>query len=165
MKTLILSSIPILIAIIAWFAALYQVKSNIISNARINWTNNLRDLVSEYIVTSKTTVLLVNNIKNKVLNLGEDHINKIIENNYSIYLNESNKTEIIGNKILLLLNPKYPDHKIIINSINEVYKYLEFEDINNLDKNIIEPFLQDIIEASQRIIDNEWQKSKTLFKI
>ncbi|WP_313094258.1 hypothetical protein [Empedobacter sp.] len=165
MKTLILSSIPVLIAIIAWFAALYQVKSNIISNARINWTNNLRDLVSEYIVSSKTTVLLITNISKKALRAGEDKIYEVIENNYENYLIESNKTEITGNKILLLLNPKYPEHKIIINSINEVYKYLEFEDINDIDKNKIEPFLQDIIDASQRIIDCEWQKSKRLFKI
>lgn len=167
-------SIPILIAFIAGFVALVQVKLNVISNARIRWNENLRDTLSEYITMASYSVTALRNVnyykeeytkaqKNGEKELALKELKERREEWYMNYVNANNKSNILGDKSIMYLNSSEEYHKKIEDAIKEIVEYMdntEFEKISNRD---IQPILENIRDYSKIIFKKEWKKSKKIF--
>lgn len=152
--------IPIIVVVIAGLLALCQVKANIISSARIEWTQNLR----------KTLSLFLSEVMNINLHLREmassyDSSNKdeFREKYIKQYDNFKKVNEYACQIKLFLNNQKEKDHRdlqvYIEKYVDKATKDKEFDDIDYLDdmQNII-------IETSQKILKQAWEDAKT-FKL
>lgn len=164
---LVANSITILLALIAGFIALYQVKSNIISSSRIKWIDNLRIAISNY---STEIVNCAYIVINSPLQL--DYITdpkereSYAEESYNRYINSSNKADIFANQIKLYLNSKEEKHQKIEELINEIGIYIHNqEDVSKIEKEVVYEYVDEIIQLSKIIFKEEWEKSKKIFKI
>ncbi len=157
--------ITISLALIAALIALHQVKSNIISSARITWIENLRNSISEYTIGASNCIVLLKNMLSKCDGKSKEEAFKIIENDYSIYFKEMKETDVLANKILLYLNSKEELHREIEELIKKISKNTHQANPKEIDSDEIEADIDKIIEKSKLIFSKEWTKSKKLFKI
>ena len=152
--------LPILVALLAGFLALLQVKANIISSARIEWTQNLRKLISQYI---SEIMILIYNLREvtRLYDIGKTEEAKVIYDNQT---DSFKKVLDLGTEIKLFLNnKKESNHSDLQAYIEEYYEKATHSKTNSqldqLDK------LQDkIITKSQEILKQAWEDAKT-FKI
>ncbi len=150
------NGITILIALIAGSVALFQVKSNIISSARIKWIESLRTSISELYETSLATALI--QVNRKMTNENSDE-------NYNKYVNAHSKFFILSNKIKMQLNLKEDEHKQLENLIDKVELLLDPKNKDSIDQDIVESELKEIVKISRKIFKKEWNKSKRVFRI
>lgn len=162
---LLTNGLTIILALIAAIIALYQVKSNIISNARITWIENLRNAITDYTVEVLSYVVIIHNIMNKAKGKSNDEIKNIVKKEYQLCFDSLKKIDILGKKILLYLNSEEKEHKKIETKIKNIRTNLIKDHIQKLGKDKIESDIQEIIETSKCIFKKEWTKSKKLFKI
>jgi len=162
---LITNGITIFLALTAALIALYQVKSNIISSARITWIENLRDAISNYTVEVSNCATILENTMDEGKGRSDDEIEKILKDNYHLYFVSSSKSNILAHKIYLYLNSQEDDHKEIEILIKKISNHLHKTHLKELNKDEIEVDVEKIISISKRIFKKEWTKSKKLFKI
>jgi len=152
--------VPILVAFLAGLLALLQVKANIISTARIEWTQSLRGNLSCFLSEAK---ILNVNLK-IVIKLLENDEKKRAQKFYEENLENLKKTHEYGTQIKLFLNNEdEKEHqelqdlvKEYLQNINIDSQDFEYEKINTLE------VLQDqIIENSQKILKQAWEDAKT----
>lgn len=150
------NSIIIIVALIAGSVALFQVKSNIISTARIKWIESLRISISELYAAALKTALIQTNRK-KLGTIGSDEYNK--------YVDEHSKFFILSNRIKMQLNIKEDYHKQLEELINKVEIILDPKNKDSIDQDNVELELKEIVKISSIIFKNEWDKSKRVFTI
>jgi hypothetical protein len=157
--------LTILLALIAGLIALYQVKSNVISSARITWIENLRLTLSEYCVVVIDTATLKEKYQILIDNKEkEKKFDEKFEELKSDVFNNNSKMHKLGKKALLYLNSSNPNHKEIETSINEIFKHLNEKEIKNINIKLLEEKTDIIISTSKQVFREEWKKSKRLFR-
>lgn len=148
------NGITILLALIAGLVALYQVKSNIVSSARIKWIEELRHEISQLYNDSLSTILYWGNFtKTKA---AEDY------NKYDL---AHSNFFILSNRIRMKLNLTEEGHSNLNDRLNEIESMLEAENIETHSQEDVEVILKQIVVISRQIFKLEWDKSKKVFKI
>ncbi|PHR47036.1 MAG: hypothetical protein COA32_08930 [Fluviicola sp.] len=153
---LLKNSITILIALLAGFIALLQVKSNIISSARIKWLETLRVDLSELYSSSLNTVHYFQRANENTGDI-KNEANVKYENNHS-------RCNILVHKIIMNLNPKEREHKKLIDLVNKIDEIIDSDSIENSSQTELEKILKEIVTQSRLVFKPEWDKSKRLFK-
>jgi hypothetical protein len=148
------NSITIIIALMAGLVALYQVKSNIVSSARIKWIEELRQEISQLYNESLGTILYWGTYANSRIN-----------QDYEKYDSAHSNFFILSNRIKMKLNISESDHKKLNDQIEKIEKMLDPENIEKYKQEDIEIILKEIVELSRQIFKTEWDKSKKIFKI
>ena len=152
--------VPILVAFLAGLLALLQVKANIISTARIEWTQSLRGNLSCFL--SEAKVLNVN-LKIVVKHLDNGEKGKA-QKHYEESLENFKKTHEYGIQIKLFLNnQKENEHRELQDLVKKYFKNVDIDSCDfELDKiNILEELQDQIIENSQKILKQAWEDAKT----
>jgi hypothetical protein len=148
------NSITILIALIAGMVALYQVKSNIVSSARIKWIEELRHEISQLYNDSLGTILYWG-----IYNESKENVD------YDKYDLAHSNFFILSNRIKMKININEEKHKELDQIIMEVAQMLEPEEIEKYKQEDIEIKLKKIVIISREIFKKEWDRSKRIFKI
>ncbi|RFC54985.1 hypothetical protein [Brumimicrobium aurantiacum] len=159
-KTNFKDYLPILVALIAGLLALFQVKANIISSARIEWTQNLRKIVSQYL----SEIMILNYNLRIVLDLGEKGKEQEAKDLYNKQTESFKKVFEYGNQIKLFLNnKKETEHSELQDCIQEYFnKATHGKGSTEIDE--LETMQEEIIFKSQQILKQSWEDAKT-FKI
>lgn len=161
--TLLTNFVTILIALLAGLVALYQVKSNIISDARIKWIESLREEISNYCMEIENA----NNSKNTLFDERKGkkglELESIIDKFYEPYEKSNLKALKVQSKVFLYLNSEKPKHKEIEDLMN--LNSLLLLDIDNFNRLEIKSNVSKIVFISKEIFTEEWKKSKEIFKI
>lgn len=152
--------LPILVALLAGLLALFQVKANIISSARIEWTQNLRKVVSQYL----SEIIFLNYNLREVLKLYNENKKQEAKNLYDKQADSVKKVNEYGNQVKLFLNnKKETEHFELQKSIEKYYEKATHgkysKEIDELDK-----MEKQIISKSQEILKQSWEDAKT-FKL
>lgn len=149
--------ITIVIALLAGMIALYQVKSNVISTARIKWMDDLRNNLSEVCDSAMDTSLnFSNHIDNEKENLYDD---------YEKYLLSYSKFTIASSKTILLLDSENNIHSQIETLIEDIDVMLDDENIEETTQDELSTKLDEIIKLSKQVFKKEWKRSKKVFKL
>jgi len=154
------NGITIIMALLAGLIALYQVKSNVISNARMKWMEELRTSLSELCDSAARTLLNYNNYLK-----GQELADKDYRDDYDRYMNSFSKFNILRGKVKLLLDPDNDKHIQIEELINDVSHKISNEKINITPSTELSAKLASIIELSKQIFKEEWKRSKKVFKL
>lgn len=149
--------LPLLVALLAGLLALFQVKANIISSARIEWTQNLRKVVSQYL--AEITILNYN--LRQVFELHNEGKEEEAKKLYDNQVESFKKVNEFGNQIKLFLNnKKETDHSELQKCIEIYYnKATHRKDSNEIDE--LEKMENEIITKSQEILKQAWEDAKT----
>lgn len=153
--------ITIALALIAATIALYQVKLNIISSARINWIENLRATISEYCAEAEKITIILINMKDEGI---DDDVDNSLEKWYPEYSASADRYHSLAVKLRLYLNIKEVNHLEIETNVNAITYILEKKSIAEIKKNEVENHLNSILNASRLIFKQEWDRSKHVFK-
>jgi hypothetical protein len=146
--------ITILLALLAAFVALLQVKSNIISSSRIRWIDGLSDDISKLYNETLGTVLYF-----EIYKRDNDDIY------YTRYDNAHSNFFILSNKIKMRLDLKDKNHQKLIDLIDKIEIILEPENIVNHNQDSVEVHLKEIVVIARNIFNKEWDISKKIFQI
>ncbi|WP_437396648.1 hypothetical protein [Flagellimonas lutimaris] len=153
------SIITIIIALIAGLVALYQVKSNVVSSARIKWIEDLRSALCDYYDSAlRSTLYLESGDGFKKLGFSD-------ETAYTRYEEQHSKYHLNSNKIRMLLNPNEKSHANLIKIMDAIDKFYLIENVQDINQEKVEAKLKDIVEISREIMKTEWDKSKKIFSI
>jgi hypothetical protein len=155
--------IPIIATIIGGVIALFQVRGNTISSARITWIENFRIAISEYCVEIQNAILIMQNSLDRIRTEGPRYIqaDRIID--YNKYVDSHRKAKILAIKIKLYLHSKEIEHKEIEKEIDRHESIVEFKNISNINLVDFENDINKIIVNSKIIIKTEWEKAKSYF--
>ena len=152
--------VTIILALIAGSFAIYQMKVNIISSARIRWIEELRETLSKFYPVILDTILAWENRKLFIKTNDPKH-----NEYYAAYSLNITRYNSLSNKIKMLLNSNEPDHKAIENIIDKIDEQFDQDNINNASQKDIEMELKIIVNHSKSIFKKEWEKSKRVFKV
>lgn len=151
--------IPILLVIIAGLLALFQIKANIIASARIEWTQNLRKTISQFL----SEIMILNfNIK-RVLELIEEGKTTDAETLYNSQTDSFKKVHEYGNQIKLFLNNQKEKEHIELQELIEKYLKNSTHGIKAKEFSELEKLEQDIIKSSQKMLKQTWEDAKTFY--
>lgn len=150
------NSLTIIIALMAGLVALYQVKSNIVSTARIKWIETLKEDISNLYNCALSAVFFFT-----------ENINKNDNDLYHKYLEAHSKFYILSNKIKMQLNITETKHNDLNTLLDEIDAMLDggTGQLKNITQEQVEKKLRDIVIISRDIFKIEWEKSKKIFKI
>lgn len=159
-KSVFVQIIPILVALLAGLIALLQVKANIISTARVEWTQNLRNNISSFLAE---TEILNYNLR-EVLELNKQGNSTQAEALYKAQTENFKKVHNYGNQILLFLNNKKESQQkelqqLVVEYLNKSTHGKYSTEVDKLDE-----LQKDIISKSQDILKQAWEDAKT-FKL
>jgi len=157
LESVLKNGITILIALVAGFIALLQVKSNVISIARIKWMDDLRNNLGEVCDSAMDTSL---NFSNHMDNEKED-----LYDDYGKYLLSYSKFTIASSKTILLLDSESNIHSQIETLIEDIDVMLDDENIEETTQDEISTKLDEIIKLSKQVFKKEWKRSKKVFKL
>lgn len=161
---LVSNIVTIIIGLVAGFIALYQVKSNIISTARIKWIEGLREALSAFnaeVINCSTTIENIHHLQMK--DNAYDLANSAF---YSEYVRSSTELTKLASRIFLFLNSNEESHKAVENLVTEITDFFDEETaFVNFDGNPLIGLTKQITERSKLIFKVEWKKSKKIFRI
>lgn len=158
---LLKNSISIFLALIAGLFAIYQMKLNIITSARIKWNEDLRDAFSKLYSSSLEAHAAHKNYSN-ALSAG---ITADVNQHYAEYISNMSIFNASANKITMMLNSNEREHKDIEDTISLIDSMLTVSSIQTVTQIDIENELKKIVRNSKVIFKKEWEKSKRLFRI
>lgn len=136
--------IPYLIAgIISLIVALFTIRANVISRSRIQWIQNLRDTMADYLSFS----------------LSISEYNKQSENDKKLHISNIVRMRSKESKLKLLLNNKNEEaHSSLINAIDAYTTEMQnFDGSNQENVNILK---DNCIKLTQALLKTEWEKAK-----
>lgn len=181
MDQLLTNTITILIALIAAIVAIYQVKSNIISGARMTWISNLRELISSYCVLVSSLSVFIEGfiaklhsdpyISEKMKKAAKDgsdvgeEVNKVLHEYYKTFNDYQKQIHKLQIQISLHLDDSDKKQKILDRLLQAAnhYTIAEFDNKENLEKMRIT--LSGIEKISKEIFHAEQKKAKSFFRI
>lgn len=133
---------------------LAQVRANNISQARINWIQDLRNELSQF----NGEVAIINFYLRDVVKLTEKGKKENAEQLYNDQVERIKNARKYAFKIKLFLNKGENDHKELERLIDEYYKVaLENYSTVKSDFNIIS---DDILDISRKILKDAWEQAK-----
>ena len=156
--------IPVIVAIIGIRFAIYQLKLNAITQARIKWIENVRDLLSSIVSDINIVGMEYSDMeedlkeKEKILteiefDKYEEELEKKVDNIIKPYIHKGDRESF---QLQLYLNKSHPDHIQLIKLIDLLLD-LEWDD----DKKIqiqSSKVEEKIVELGGKIIQDEWDK-------
>lgn len=156
-KSIFIDLIPILVVLLAGLLALFQVKANIISTARIEWTQNLRLNISSFL--SETDILNYN--LREVLDLSNQGKTTEAKKLYDEQKENFKKVHNYGNQIILFLNNKEETQqkefqKLVSDYLNKSTHGKHSQDIDKL-----QSLQNEIVSKAQDILKRAWEDAKT----
>jgi len=146
------------LALLAGLIALYQVKANVISSARIKWIEEFKTNISEYIASFNEAVFAA---QIHLRSPDKDEMEY-----YNKYFNAINKNHILENKIRLNLNLKEKIYQDIDKDLNDIKDILDTQGISNIKDEVEEQVLlkfNSLAENTSKALKFEWDKSKKMF--
>lgn len=153
--------ISIFLALLAGLFAIYQMKLNIITSARIKWNEDLRDAFSKLYSSS----LEAHAAHRNYLTAFNASMPANANQHYSEYINNMSIFNASANKIMMMLNSNEREHKDIEDTISLIDSMLTVSSIRTVTQIDIENELKKIVRNSKVIFKKEWEKSKRLFRI
>lgn len=154
------------LALVAAFIALYQVKLNIISSARIRWIENLKENISEYcVIIEQIRIHKHYTVYHLSKTSDSDIKEKISEESYKEYTLKSAQLDILKNKILLNLNSDESLHKNIEAILNRLANITHSTNVSDEYDSEVGNLIDRLIEESKEVFKTEWKKTKRIFKI
>lgn len=156
-RSIFIDLIPILVALLAGLLALFQVKANIISTARIEWTQNLRINISSFL--SETEILNYNLRESLDLNHEgkTDEAKKLYDNQTENF----KKVHNFGNQIILFLNNKEETQQKELQALVTEYLNKSTHGKHSQDIDKLQSLQKDIVSKSQDILKQAWEDAKT----
>jgi hypothetical protein len=162
--------LPLLVASLTGVFALLQIRSNNITNARIKWLENLKQVLTDFI--SESTIFQLK----EGVSRGIEQSSQLIKpsENTQVYLNKINESiiehlKIIESKynlIILNLNPKENLHKKLetlldeyMNLFNQIPTQKSLENYNLLTRKM-SAHSDTIILLIRYVMKLEWEKTK-----
>lgn len=143
------------LALLAGLIALYQVKANVISNARIKWIDEFKTNVSEFISSTNESLYAYD------LHLKVDKAEK--EYFIMAYI-ATNKSHVFENKIRLNLNLQEPLHVSIGTQLDNVKKIMNNQKLKVEEKeDLVAQEFHHLASFTSKMIKLEWEKSKKMF--
>jgi hypothetical protein len=165
--------LPLIVVLVAGIFALFQIKSNNITNARIKWLENLKQVLTDFL--SECTILQLKEGVSKGINeMGQKAEISEITLLYRNKLNESTieHLKIIESKhdlIKLNLNPKEVLHQKLeelldnyMKLFNEIPEKKTVEEYNALIRKM-ESHSDTLVLLSRYIMKLEWEKTKRTY--
>ncbi|MCG9791026.1 hypothetical protein [Flavobacterium algicola] len=157
--TVLKAGFTVFLALIGGLIALYQVKANVISSARIKWIEEFKTNIAEY--TSMT---------NEVIFSFREHFESKDLDHRSLYhqkyMDVSHKVAIVRGKIYLNLNLDEKPYKSICNIMTNIEKLTLHTNLENIcqEENYdeISDLFNDLNSATFKAMKIEWEKSKKL---
>ena len=150
--------IPIILGLFAGLIALYQVKLNNITSAKIEWVEKFRDSLSDYLTNADAAAVGIINVDHMGL-LEKEKENKS-ERYYKYYDSYCSYTDLASRyyvQVKLLLykkNKEFEELEVLIDDIDKSYSEVKNDtEIKNLRNKIIQ-----CISLSQNILKIEWKK-------
>ena len=160
---LITNIVTILIALIASFLALYQIKLNTISSARIKWIQDLRLTVSEFITLVADLTVHLKNMIDRATDQGDGYKTAYKED-YKEYFRLSTQLKTKGVLIKLFLNDSENKHTKIKEFIDKIESIIHEKGIGDLDTSEIKQLLDKFRITISEILSEEWKKSKKIWQ-
>ena len=151
--------IPIIVVIIAGLLALFQVKANIISSARIEWTQNLRKTLSLFLSEVMNINLNLRDIASKYNGTNKNEVG----DNYIKQYDNFKKVNEYASQIKLFLNNQKESYCNLQKKIDE-YVFKATKDPNFGDVKCLDDMEAEIIDLSQKILKQAWEDAKS-FKL
>lgn len=143
------------LALLAGLIALYQVKANVISNARIKWIDEFKTNVSEFISSTNESLYAYD------LYLKGDKAEK--EYFIMAYI-ATNKSHVLENKIRLNLNLEEHLHVSIGTQLDNVKKIMNNQKLKVEEKeDLVAQEFHHLVNFTSKMIKLEWEKSKKMF--
>lgn len=144
------------LALLAGLIALYQVKANVISSARIKWIEEFKTNVSEFIAFSNECLFAYDLHAKK----GEDNETEY----FNKYYEATVKAHIFENKIRINLNLNEVLHNAIDEDLDRIKEIMmhETKGLKEKEELVSQEFNRLATHTSQ-MIKLEWEKSKKMF--
>lgn len=160
------TTVSIIAIFISGMIALYQVKLNVITKARVEWIESLRETLCEYFKEVLTARIIFIDMLGDSNGKDEERNEEILNEDYPKFRDAKLKVEKLATKIRLYLDNKKEKHVEIENTMNKIDTYLNNSNMTELKYNILKADIDHIILLSREIIDEEWAwaKSKNPFK-
>jgi hypothetical protein len=165
--------LPLIIAFVAGSFTLYQIRLNNITNARIKWLENFKQLLSEFF--SETAILQIKTgvsrglDEKKVMHAGNEKINPIQNKITESILEHLKIIESKHDLIKLNLNPKEKLHQkfegildTYMDFFNKIPKQKTTEEYNDLIR-IMGAYSDTLILLTRFMLKLEWEKTKRLY--
>ena len=162
-ETLSTNIVTIIIALIAAMVALFQVKLNIISDARVKWIESLREALSQYCMEVELYSLTKGNFIYEGKGKTGLELENILNKYYPSLTDSGNKVLKLQSKVMLYLNSNNKKHKEIEDLLRQ--NSLLIHDTNADHREKIQKNIQQVIVLAKDIFKTEWKKSKRLFRI
>lgn len=133
---------------------LAQVRANNISQARINWIQDLRSELSSY----NGEVAIINFYLQEVIELNESDKKEEAKKLYNEQIERIKDARQYAFKIKLFLNKDETDHSKLENLIDQYYK-AALEDYSTV-KSDFDSISNDILDVSRKILKDAWEQAK-----
>jgi len=149
--------IPILLGLFAGLIALYQVKLNNLTAAKIKWIESFRDILSLYLTNIDAAA--VNYLNMKFIKKNDTNNDEISKKYYEFYENYCISTDLAFQnycKIKLLLNNNKKEHhefELKIDELDGLFDNIKCEE----DKSILRNKTAECISLSQKLLSKELQ--------
>ncbi|MES2728284.1 MAG: hypothetical protein V4643_14340 [Bacteroidota bacterium] len=151
------------VALFAGMIALYQVKLNIISNARIKWIEGLRDTLSQYCEKIEDCSESKNRLLYEINNKEEKEHNEALDKFYNPYASSAKEVLKLQSKTFLYLNSNDEKHKQIEELLRQNSLLLHEKHRDN--GKAIHINTEKIVSIAKDVFKAEWKRSKKMFKI
>ena len=166
MSELLTNGVTIFIALLAALIAIYQVKSNIISSARINWIEKLREAASELFNEYSNCQACHANIEYKTNKLSIT--TEELWRDYQELRTIENRITVLSRKINLYLDPENAKQKKVIEKLDKIEDLLSMSKNKNIQSKDTQTEILEIIEEATKlfreVFKDEWNKSRKIFK-
>lgn len=160
--------IPILVAFIAGIVALWQAKLNILTKARLEWIQDVRTILSNYLSEVESINILAKNWQAEK-NLNQDkkkqgkETDGVFENQlYDQYLASHSKCNVLNKQLLLCFNHSRIENTAIINQLNILDQNLD-EDRVFVSSIILSNSVKELIRLVNAQLFIEWNKAKRFY--
>jgi hypothetical protein len=163
LKELLKNLITIIIALIAGGIAIFQMKANVISSARIRWIEDLRSTLS-LLYPATLNVVNAYQLHFEYAKMGDTYKDNT-DKSYYEYTKNMTEYNALANKARMLLNSRETEHKAIEDVLDRIDKKFDTEKTEKINIHEIENELRIIVSLSKNIFKKEWEKSKRKFQI
>lgn len=164
LEPLITNFVTILLALIAGSIALYQVKLNAISNARLKRLESTQDDVSKFIVAASKLFAIRDNTGKKIQDLKEGEKEALINESYQDFFKLAAEVGAYASRIRISLNLDKETENELNTLINKIQNGLTNVAQLNLNAREFESDLENLITLTRKYIKGEWDKTEGFFK-
>lgn len=160
--TILKAGFAVFLALIGGLIALYQVKANVISSARIKWIEDFKSNVAQYSSITNSSIFHFREF--------DDPQNGDSRRQYhQQYMDDVQKAMSIKGKIFMNLNRNEPNYEKIyqiVNDIENLTSHVNLKEICKVENySKLELKFDELNVATHQAMKAEWEKAKKMFYI